>query len=403
METGRLRGSSDEIGPADSTTVAPRSERFMGWATERAQSISEETLGRAPIERGQSSAAQQRDAVSLQHQKRLSQLAQEPGSGFRKRTKTVDTRAHRVRKERVSTGKPRSVKGSGRFDPKLGRETRGVYIGAAVAQAKTSSSADAVMRRGSAREPLVASRGANHGNPNPGREYRNREYRALESRRETSVRLGSRSTHSRVASKEMGRSPRLPVGRQEKRQGSDGLVYAAREQGQRGSSRALRREERLLNERLKHALGKLARRLPQHTSRRSGSVLASKVNQMVVDQLALLNKMIEILDDVHDRQEEIGRGRAARVLKNRRRVRLTRFRVSRLTKRKQKGSNDPVVSKAPPVVIGSQTVSGAKSPPTFGQPIGLAQGAHRSGPSRSLDIFQSKVDDDSDSEADALL
>jgi hypothetical protein len=183
-------------------------------------------------------------------------------------------------------------------------------------------------------------------------------------------------------------------GRVDRKQTSDTVVYSERELSTRESARGLRKAERLISRRLKDTVDKLSERLSKLQARRSGATVAAQVSQLALHQLALMNKMLEILDEANEGREE--RGEYSRIREPRRlkvrRLERNRNRIAKKKKAKKLGGAplDNATQKAPTSLPVS---AGAVLPAASVSSTGLA-GAHNSGPSKSLDIFQAKADDD---------
>jgi hypothetical protein len=327
-------------GSTASSRVESKVERFMGWAAERVQSRGEANLNQPAVGRNGDPVASQQAAVSSQ-----------------------------------------------RLDPRTPREVANVTVRDVGAKEPSQPDARVVTRLDSRQERVPTERSVDRDLPDTAREFR----------AQSSTRFDSRQTSNHALTNESAIPSPVPgmrPGRVDRKQTSDTVVYSERELSTRESARGLRKAERLISRRLKDTVDKLSERLSKLQARRSGATVAAQVSQLALHQLALMNKMLEILDEANEGREE--RGEYSRIREPRRlkvrRLERNRNRIAKKKKAKKLGGAplDNATQKAPTSLPVS---AGAVLPAASVSSTGLA-GAHNSGPSKSLDIFQAKADDD---------
>lgn len=331
-----------------SSRVEQKIERFMGWAAERVQDRGEANLNQPAAGRNSAPAAVQQATVSSQ-----------------------------------------------RLEPKAPREVGDVIARDTAGKMRPESDTRVVTRVESRQERVPAERSLARDLPSTSRELG----------AQSSTQADSRRTPNRTFTNESSTPSPVPgirPGRVDRKQTSDTVVYSGREPKARESSRGLKKVERLISERLKDTVEKLSERLSKLPTRRSAATLAAQVSQLALNQLALMNKMLEILDEANEAREEHGEYPRARRPRRLKVKRLQKNRNRLVKKRKAKKVASAPQDAATQTPTTSPPVGAGATPLVAGAPNAGLAGAHNSGPSRSLDIFQAKADDDKPSQPEHM-
>jgi hypothetical protein len=167
------------------------------------------------------------------------------------------------------------------------------------------------------------------------------------------------------------------------------------------SSRALQREERSASRRLRDISSRLEERLSRQTLKRGGAGFTDQVRQLALNQLMFVHKLLELLEEDSERGEEVRGDRAVRRSRRVRVSRLKRYRGRLKGRKKSVESQNGTSTKMVRTKLAPQPTIGAHVAMAISQSPGGLVGAHTSGPSKSLDIFQLKVDDDSEDNPEA--
>jgi hypothetical protein len=223
-----------------------------------------------------------------------------------------------------------------------------------------------------------------------------RSSRELAERVETPALVGRRVVDFSGKISARGSELREPGRVVDRRQGIETKRLVRGEAGHKEIDRALQKIEQRINERVRDISRRIEARLGRYISSTSKRSLLIQL-----DRLSLVNSILGILDEETERYEELAS--YPRTTRRRQSLRPARLRkhAKALRKKKKKLSEaeNPSRNKTTQGVLTG--VSGLHSTAAAGRLSSGLVGTHGGGPSRSLDIFQDKVDDDSESRRDA--